>query len=192
MNKTIVINSQKEYKQFLKKLFFYKYYHFTHFKIKNNIKSSNLTIITNYLNIKKRRDRITYLYDETIKYLNDYYHEDLCKFVDNKCFVQRKRKDNSKYGCCFDCKLVQENKGCPTSNVSCKLLYCKPALKNIRKLRLKDIDFLKCYSIFQLFILKFDFYSTREQIINDLNFGLIYWLFRSTIKGIRLCFKIHK
>ena len=192
MNKAIVINNQKEYKQFLKKLFFYKYYHFTHFKIKNNIKSSNLTIITNYLNIKNRKDKKKYLYDETIKYLNNYYKEDLCKFKNDQCFVQRNRNDNSKFGCCFDCKLVESGKGCPTSNVSCKLLYCRPALENIKELKIKNIDFLKCFSIFQRFILKFDFYSTREQMINDLNYGLIYWFIRSIFKGIRLCFKIHK
>lgn len=192
MSKIIIINNQKEYNKFLKKLFFYKYYHFTNFEIKNNIKSSNLNIITKALNIKKRKKRITYLYDETVKYLNNYYKDDLCKFKNDQCFVQRKRNDNSKFGCCFDCKLVESGKGCPTSNVSCKLLYCKPALENIKVLKMNDIEFLKCFSVFQRFILRFNFYSTREQIIKDLNYGLIYWLIRSTIKGIKLCFKIHK
>ena len=188
----IIINNKDDYQSFLKKLFFYKYYHFTNFTIKNNIKSQELAIINNALNIKKKKERITYLYDETIKYINSYYHDDLCQFVNNQCFVQRERKDNSKFGCCFDCKLVKSGKGCPTSNVSCKLLYCKPALKNIKKLRIKDIDFLRCFSIFQRFILKYNFYSTREQVIKDLNYGIIIWFLRSIPKGLKLCFRIHK
>ena len=191
MNRTIIINNKNDYKSFLRKLFFYKYYHFTNFNIKNKIKSSNLIIISKALNIKNRRDRITYLYDQTVNYLNNYYKEDLCKFTDDKCFVQKQRNDNSKFGCCFDCKLVKSGKGCPTSNVSCKLLYCKPAIKNIKKLKIKDIEFLRCFSIFQRFILKFDFYSTREQMIKDLYFGPIYWFIRSIPKGLRLIFKIH-
>ena len=192
MNKKIVINSKKDYQKFLKKLFFYKYYHFTTFNIKNNIKSDELNVIIKALNIKKRKERITYLYDETIKYINNYYHDDLCQFENDQCFVQRNRTDNHKFGCCFDCPLVESGKGCPSSNVSCKLLYCKPALKNIKKLRIKDIEFLRCFSIFQRFILKFDFYSTREQMIKDLFFGPIYWFIRSIPKGLKLFFKIHK
>ena len=192
MNKTIIINNKKDYQHFLNRLFFYKYYHFTNFTIKNNIKSQELTIISNALNIKKRKERITYLYDEAIKYINNYYHEDLCQFVNDQCFVQRARKDNSKYGCCFDCKLVESGKGCPSSNISCKLLYCKPALKNIKKLKIKDIELLRCFSIFQRLTLKIDFYSTREQMIKDLNYGIIYWFLRAIPKGFQLCFRIHR
>ena len=73
MNKTIIINNKKDYQHFLNRLFFYKYYHFTIFTIKNNIKSQELTIISNALNIKKRKERITYLYDEAIN-----HHESCC------------------------------------------------------------------------------------------------------------------
>ncbi len=81
-----------------------------------------------------------------------------------------------------------EYKGCPTSNVSCKLMYCKPALKNIKRLRLKDIYLVNCLSLKQKFILKFNYFSTGEQVIKDLNCGLIYWYLRSIFKGLRITF----
>ncbi len=187
MEKTIIINNKDDYKALLNRLKYYKYYKFTNFKIINKIKNKDIEIINNILNIKNRRKRIIYIYDELVKYLNSYYKEDLCKFKDDKCFVQR--NNNNKFGCCADCSLVKSGIGCPTANVSCKLVYCKPALKNIKKLKLIDIPYARCLSIFQRFIIRFDVFSTREQIINDLYFGLPCWFLGAVKKGLRLTFK---
>ena len=188
MNKKIVINSKEDYNNFLKKIKYYKYYLFTNFDIDNNIELEELDIITKALNIKGRRKRISYVYDEAVKYINKYYSKDLCDFKDNQCFVQRESKSKNLYGCCHRCKYVKKDKGCPSSNISCKLIYCKPALKNLKKLKMKDINILKCLSAIQRFMLSFDFYSTREQVINDLYFGLPLWVLRCTAKGLRLTF----
>ena len=192
MNKKIIINNNLDYQKFLKKLNFYKYMYLTDYNIENNINKKELDIIIKALSIKKRKERIAYLYDEGAKYIDKYYSEDLCQFKDNKCFLQRKRNDGSKYGCCRYCKYVISNKGCPTSNISCKMIYCKEALKNIKKLKLSDIDFFKCFSIFQRIILKIDYCSTRDQVINDLYYGPIYWLIRSIKKGIDVQIKSSK
>lgn len=189
MNKTIIINNQKDYNKLLRRIKYYKYYPFTKFIIKNNINNPNITIISNYLNIKNRTKKIKYIYKEAIKYINNYYTQDLCQFKNNQCFIQRRNKSNKRFGCCQDCKLVKENLGCTTNNFSCKLVYCKPAIKNITLLKIKDIDILRCYSLIQRFILRFDFFSTEEQIINDLKYG-IPWLFRSFFKGIKIAFKV--
>lgn len=187
MTKTIIINNEKDYKKLLSKLKYYKYYKFTDFNIVNNIKNEDIDTINEALNIKNRKKRITYIYDELVKYLNEYYKEDLCKFENDKCFVQRNNKN--KFGCCAECNLVKSGTGCPTSNVSCKLIYCKPALNNIKKLKLTNIPISRCLSIFQRFILRFDVFSTREEIINHLNYGLIAWYFGAIRKGLRLTFK---
>ena len=186
--KKIVINNEEDYNKLINKLWLYKYYIFTRFDIVNGIKKEEIDIIRKILNIKKRRERISYIYDEIIKYINEYYKADLCKFENNQCFVQRMNKSNTKYGCCQDCTLVVDNKGCPSSNVSCKLMFCKPALKHIKKLHLKDIYLVNCLSLKQRFILSFSYYSTREQVINDMYYGLLYWGVRSVYKGLRITF----
>ena len=186
MVKKIIINNKEEYNNFLNKIFFYKYYKFTNFEVKSKIKSNDLDIIVKTLNIKNKKKRLTYLYDEIIKYLDAYYPKSICDFKNNQCFVQRKRNDNAKFGCCIKCHRVKPNIGCPTFNSSCKLLYCKPALEKIKKLKISDIPITRCLSIFQKFLLKFNFYSTREQIINDLRFGIIYWYIRNIPKSIKL------
>ena len=188
--KSIVINNEKDYKRLLSKLKYYKYYKFTNFNIVNNIKNKDIDIINKALNIKSRRKRIIFIYDELVKYLNEYYKEDLCKFENDKCFVQR--QSNNKFGCCADCSLVKSGIGCPSSNVSCKLTYCKPALSNIKRIKLIEIPISRCLSSVQRFILRFDFFSTREQIINDLYFGIIYWYIGAIRKGLKVTFKRRK
>jgi hypothetical protein len=186
----IIINNQEDYNKFLKRIKYYKYYKFTKFNIKNNIHNKDITIIEKSLNIKKRKQRITYLYDEIVKYLNEYYKDNICDFKDNQCFVQRENKSNNKYGCCLNCKYVKDGVGCISSNISCKLTYCRSAKKKLKIIKLKDIPYSNCLTILQRFILKNDYFSTREQVINDLYYGIIYYLVRSFIKGIKITFKL--
>ena len=72
------------------------------------------------------------------------------------------------------------------------MIYCKEALKNIKKLKISDIDFYKCLSIFQRNILKIDNCSTREQIIKDLYYSPIYCLIKKKKKGIDVQIKSSK
>ena len=109
---------------FLYRSIFFKF-KFINFYTNNN----ELKTIVNALNIKSRKKRIEYVYEESIKFLNLYYKDDLCKFEGNKCIVQRKTNSNWINGCCMTCPLVTE-KGCPSSNITCKLIYCNEAKKN--------------------------------------------------------------
>jgi len=165
-----------------KMLFLYRSFLFRFVKFET--KDEKLKVIVDALNIKKRKDRIEYVYDEAIKYINKYYSEDLCKFENNQCIAQR---NNNGYtnGCCRKCILVTD-KGCPSVNLACKLIYCKTALGNIKLLKLSDIPVLKCLSLCQRVILKGSFFSTREEILKDLNYGLIYSSIRALKKVIQL------
>lgn len=149
----------------------------------------NLKSVVKALNIKNKKRRIEYVYDEGVKYINNYYSDDLCKFVNGQCIAQRKAGDDHINGCCRHCSLVTE-KGCPSSNLSCKLIYCKTALGNIKLLRLRDIPVLKCLSITRRMILKASFYNTKEDILNDLNKGIVYSSIRTLINEIKQ--DIHK
>lgn len=141
--------------------------------------------IVKALNIKDKSKRIEYIYDEGIKYINKYYADDLCQFENGQCIAQRKDGAGHKNGCCRYCPIVTE-RGCPSSNLSCKLIYCKTALGNIKLLRLRNIPILKCLSITQRMILKASFYYTKEDILKDLNKGLVYSIFRTLINELKL------
>ena len=169
-----------------KLLFLYRSFLFKHIKFET--KDNNLKTIVDALNIKKRKQRIEYVYDEAIKYINNYYSDDLCKFENNKCIVQRNSKKDIINGCCKLCPLVTD-KGCPSSNLACKLIYCNTALGNLKLLKLRDIQILKCLSILQRLTLKGDFFLTKEEIIKDLYYGPIYSSFKTTFKEFSKLFK---
>lgn len=140
--------------------------------VKFDTKESNLKQIVQALNIKKRKERIEFIYDEAIKVINNYYSDDLCKFIDNKCIAARKYKKDKINGCCRLCA-HQNNKGCKVNNLSCKLFYYNAALDNIKELNINDIEILKCLNKRQRFILKSDYFSTREEVIKDLYYGIV-------------------
>jgi len=148
-------------------------------------KNKELETIVNALNIKNRIKRIEYVYEKAIEYINKYYSEDLCKFENNQCIVQRNLGTGHINGCCRTCSLVT-SKGCPSNNLSCKLIYCKSALGNIKLLSVWKIPILRCLSIGQRLILRGDFFNTKEEIIKDLNYGLCYWMLKELWKDIRL------
>lgn len=170
-------------------VFLYRSFLFRIVKFKTNEKE--LKNIVQALNIKKRKQRIEYVYDEAIKYINEYYSDDLCQFENNQCIAQRKGKKKGKFGCCRECLLVTD-KGCPSSNLACKLIYCKTALGNIKLLKLMEIPILKCISLFQRSILKGDFFQTREEIIKDLYYGPVYSSFRICFKELAKLLKIKR
>ncbi len=169
-----------------KLLFLYRSFLFR--LVKFETKNNTLKTIVNALNIKKRKQRIEYVYDEAVKYINDYYKEDLCQFKNNQCIAQRKSNNKKINGCCRVCPLVTD-KGCPSSNLACKLIYCKTALKNLKLLKIRDIQVLKCLSIFQRLTLKGSFFQTREEIIKDLYYGPIYSSFKTIFKELSKLFK---
>ena len=172
-----------------KLLFLYRSLLFRHVKFET--KDKELKNIVRALNIKKRKKRIEYVYDEAIKYINNYYLDDLCKFENNMCIAQRNGKRNGTFGCCRECPLVTDI-GCPSSNLACKLIYCKSALGNVKLLKLREIQILKCLSLFQRIILKGDFFHTREEILNDLYYGPVYSSFRIYFKELAKLLKILK
>lgn len=148
-------------------------------KVKFKTDNNELRNIVNALNIKNKKNRIMYVYDEAIKYINNYYKDDLCKFIDGKCIAQRLSNSNHIDGCCYRCPIVTD-KGCPSSNFACKLIYCKTAIVNMKRLNFNKVKILKCLSINQRIVILTDFFSTREEILEDANKGL----FRTVLKYI--------
>ena len=165
-----------------KLLFLYRTFLFRFTKFETD--KDNMKEIVTALNIKNRKKRITYIFDEAIKVLNTYYSTDLCQFKDGKCIVQRKNNLNRNNGCCRLCPIVTD-KGCPSVNITCKLIYCKTAIGNIKLLTLNDIKILKCLSIMQRLTILSDTFSTREEVIKDLYYGPLYSIPRGLLKEIK-------
>ena len=164
--------------------FIFIYRTFLFKKVKFETSNPKLKNITKALNIKDKRERITYIYNETIKALNKYYYQDLCKFENGQCIAQRMRNKGKVNGCCRFCPLVTD-KGCPSENVSCKLIYCKTAIKNIKLIKIRDIEITKCLPPFKRLILKGDFFITKEEFIDDLCRGIIVYTYRTIKRDLK-------
>lgn len=173
--KIISVNSTKL-------LFLYRMPFFKRVEFKTEKKELNEVVTA--LNIKNKKKRISYIYTETIKALNTYYKDDLCQFKNGQCIVQRNNKKGKVNGCCRFCPIVTD-KGCPSENVSCKLIYCKTSIKNMKLIKLSDIPITKCLSIPKRVILKGDFFITKEEFIDDLCKGPIIYAIRTLKRDIK-------
>ena len=133
--------------------------------------------------IEKRKKRIAYIYDSACNYIDNYWKgKNICGFKNNKCYTQQYKGCKYKNGCCRRC-IYQSNKGCTTSNLTCKLYYCTEVRKRYKVPTFKDIKILKKLSIRQRIILKHDYFSSREEVLTDLYIGSI------TIFIIRLLYR---
>ena len=164
---SISIQSIRELNKFKRRLFIYRSFlcYFIHFSNQGSFIPVD-TIISS-LNIKNKRQRIVYIYDHLCRQIDTYYQDkNICRFENNRCIIQQK---NMKYtnGCCRRCKYSEAN-GCVTSNFACKMFYCVGASEAYNVLCEKDLPLLKCLSIRQRFLLRHDFFSSREDVINDL------------------------
>ncbi len=164
----------------------YKSVLFRFCKFETDSKDEQDIIIVNALNIKKRKERVTYIYDSLCKYIDDFYKkENICGFKNGQCYVQRKEKSNLKNGCCRLCMYVND-KGCTTSNLSCKLFVCKEVCCRRKVLRYSDIKVFKVFSIKQKIVVKSDFFSSREEVLKDLYcYGIIHSTIRIVVRLIR-------
>ena len=172
-----------------KLLFLYRSFLFMGVSFYTN--DTDLDTIVRALNIKNKKQRVEYIYDEGVKYINKYYSDDLCQFKNSQCVAQRKDGSGHINGCCRKCPIVTD-KGCPSSNLTCKLIFCKTALGNIKLLRLRDIPILKCFSVFQRMIVKASFFRMKEEILKDLNYGIVYSSGRALIGEMKNIFRLFK
>lgn len=193
MIKLIKIHNQTALDRFYRKLFFYKRFIFKPitFKVETNYKEI-LPIIT-ALNIKNRKQRITYIYDESCNQIDNHYqNKNICGFKNGKCYVQQKLNNGTINGCCRICK-YQSSKGCTTKNLTCKLFTCSEVEKRCKIITFKDLKILKLLSIRDRMILKSDYFSKREDVINDLYIGsMLLWCIKIIIRMINTIYILKK
>lgn len=194
LNINIKIDNDQDLTKFYHNIYLYRTPLFRLIKFNlennNNIEQDNLSRIITALNIKKRRKRITCIYEQAIKELNDFYQaKDICQFKNNQCLNQRITNSPNKNGCCRLCEYRSKN-GCTTENIACKCFNCS-AIKEIQKtLEFEDLKILKVLTLLQRYVLKSDFFSTKEQVINDLYYGVIFIPIRIPYRFIKYFIKV--
>ena len=156
----------KKYKKY--KTFIYKNTEFIY-----NGENQEIKDIIEVLNKKTRLQRIAYIYDTSCAQFDSKFDgENICEFKCNQCIVQRKHNLKEKNGCCRVCRL-QTSTGCPSKNLTCKLFFCDEVKNKYEVITFKDLKLLNLLTRRQRVILKFDMFSTREEVLTDLYIGFI-------------------
>lgn len=156
----------KKYKKY--KTFIYKNTEFIY-----NGENQEIKDIIEVLNKKTRLQRIAYIYDKSCEQIDKKFEgENICEFKCNQCIVQRKHNLKEKNGCCRVCRL-QTSTGCPSKNLTCKLFFCDEVKNKYEVITFKDLKLLNLLTRRQRVILKFDMFSTREEVFTDLYIGFI-------------------
>lgn len=185
MIKVVKVKDKTALDKFYQKLFFYKKIWFkkTNFILDSNFEE--LKPIVEALNIKNRKQRITYIYDTACQQIDDHYqNKNICGFKNNKCYVQQKLNNGNINGCCRMC-MYQSSKGCTTKNLTCKIFTCSEVEKRCQVIKFNDLKILNLLSYRNKMILKSDYFSKREDVINDLYYGsFLLWTIRIVIRMI--------
>ena len=187
MKKKLIINDEKDLNRFYNRLWLYRsfIYRFVYFYIDED--KYNVTPILKALNIKYRNSRIKCVINEACIYLDNYYKDkNYCDFRCYKCALHRSKKYNYKNGCCRACD-YQSSEGCLTSNVACKLFYCKYITDKYDTLTIKDIKVLYVLSLFQRMTIGSDYFASVDDVAMD----LYCWPLASTVRISMRMLKIY-
>lgn len=185
--KNILIESEEDYKKFIKFIPLYRSFLFKFVEINIiNCTRHQLDDIMIALNIKNRKKRIKYMYEYICRQI-DQYNEDneiRCEFEENRCNDCKHNWHEN--GCCYHCS-YQSTSGCPTQNLSCKLFFCDYMDKHYKLLKFDDILMLKLFTKREQAIIKGNVFCSKEDFLNLLYIGsyLIYSIY-SIIKIFRM------
>jgi hypothetical protein len=184
--KEVSINNSEDYKRFIKRLWLYRsvLYKKTRFIIKDKTKNSSLAYVEDSLNIKKRRERIVFVFDKACQIIDDNSH-DICEFQNGKCLCHRVYNYSYINGCCRKCKYVTDH-GCSSKNVACKLFNCSTVRKKHKAITFNDLKLLKTLSLKNQTIIQHDYFTLREDVLKDLyTITMTYAAFRMVFRLIK-------
>lgn len=183
--KKMIINNKSDENKFIKKINLYKskLYYFTKFELVNNYdKNNDLDNIIKALNIKKKKERITFVYDNAVSKIDNHCKgKNMCGFKNGKCYTQI--NNNYINGCCRKC-IFQSPNGCTTKNLTCKLYNCSEVRSRNKVIEFNDLIILNTLTKRQQIIIKHDYFSSREEVLKDLYIGIL------TIFTIRIIIRL--
>ena len=140
---------------------------------KDNLEVFQISTLVCALNIKKRKERLKYVYEKACDILDsDFYGKNLCEFKNNQCMHDRIHA-KSLDGCCRTndnsrkCKYI-ENHRCQTRCLACKFHVCYCLKQKGIKYKVNDLLVLKyLYTWKQKIIIYCDFFMTEEEVLKD-------------------------
>ena len=192
MLKEVKIKDEKDLYKFYNKLPLYRslFYKNVTFIYKEN--RYKINEIIKALNIKNRKKRINYIFDTACCQIDDNYKkENLCGFKNGICLNHQKIKKDYKNGCCRWC-LYQSSKGCTTKNLTCKLFVCTEIEKRCKVINFEDINVLKLLTRRQKAIVKSNYFTKKENYINDLYIGsFVIWEIKQIFRFIKIFININ-
>ena len=127
------------------------------------------------VNIKDRKERVSYIYDYLCKYFDeDMKKNNYCEFENGTCIANRLGySSHEKDGCCYIikkglCKYLTD-KGCTNPNPSCKIYMCAylNKVKKVPNYDTKKIFLTNClfnYKEHEFF--KRHYFITKEEYID--------------------------
>ena len=132
------------------------------------------------LNIKNRKKRITFIYDKCCELIDQKNSKrNICGFNCNKCYT------GVTNGCCRMC-MYQSDKGCTTSNLTCKLFYCNKVKEKHDVNTFDDLELLKLLNLKQKYFFKLNYFRKREDYLKDLySYSFIYTSLRIILHQIK-------
>lgn len=191
MIKEVSIKCKADLEKFYKSIPLYKSLFYKNITFKMDKDKYDIQSIITALNIKNRKKRITYIYDEACRKIDNHYkNRNICGFKNNKCYVQQKLNNGNINGCCRYC-LYQSSVGCKTSNLTCKLFTCSEVEKRCKTVKYEEIKILKLLNYRQRLIAKTNYFTKRETFINDLYINsFVLWELKQLIRLIYTFIKI--
>lgn len=152
-----------------------------------------VSLLVEALNIKKRKKRLSFIYDKACDLLDDdFYGKNICGFECGKCINDRKY-NNMGGGCCCDSKYHKfmcpylTDKGCSVKCLACKFHICNTLKEKGYKYYLNDIYILKYLLTWkQKLIIYNDFFMSKEEVLKKVyRNSVILWSFTKKKKLVK-------
>ena len=152
-----------------------------------------ISFLTKALNIKNKKERLSYAYDKACDLLDDdFYGKNVCKFNKSGKCVKDRKCNTFGGGCCCDhtnktmCKHLLKD-GCKERCLACKFYTCSILKNKGYKYDINDIYVLKyIFNIRQKIMLCNDFFMTKDEVLKDVNRNsILLWSFRKTPKFVK-------
>ena len=149
-----------------KKNFIFKYS--DDFKYKEDFDS-----IEKALNIKNKKERLSYIYDVVCDYLDNMFIKDnRCEFKNNKCYSNRCKKFEKINGCCSNNQNVNceyfDKDHCTIKCSGCKFYICPSLKKKVGPIKMEDIFITSLLTLRQKTVLRYTVFTTKEEIVNKM------------------------
>lgn len=140
----------------------------------DNIMNRELHIIEKGINIKDKKKRYSFVYDEVCKILDEKISMNYCEFKNDTCYRDRQKNNGHKNGCCEcegrgKCKFLINGNCTMKSCIACKLFTCSALRKKgINEKASKYLPLKVFFTSKQIDILSYSYWVPKDIVIKRL------------------------